>query len=201
MNLSEIFIRRPIATSLVMLGIAVFGIVAYRALPVSDLPERRLPDAQRQRGSAGRRSGHDGFRGGESPRAPVHHDRRPRRDDLVQPDRRLERHAAVRSRPQHRQRRGRRPDGHRGRDAPAAGRHAGAAVVPEVQPGRPADHVSRADLGHAADVRARRLRRNDDRAADFDGQRRVAGAGAGRAEVRGPRAGGSRRSCRRRRSA
>ena len=32
MNLSEIFIRRPIATSLVMLGIAVFGIVAYRAL-------------------------------------------------------------------------------------------------------------------------------------------------------------------------
>ena len=38
MNLSEIFIKRPIATSLLMLGVAVFGIVAYRALPVSDLP-------------------------------------------------------------------------------------------------------------------------------------------------------------------
>jgi hydrophobic/amphiphilic exporter-1 (mainly G- bacteria), HAE1 family len=43
MNLSELFIRRPIATSLVMLGIAVFGIVAYRALPVSDLPNVDFP--------------------------------------------------------------------------------------------------------------------------------------------------------------
>jgi len=43
MNLSEIFIRRPIATSLVMLGIAVFGIVAYRALAVSDLPNVDFP--------------------------------------------------------------------------------------------------------------------------------------------------------------
>jgi HAE1 family hydrophobic/amphiphilic exporter-1 len=43
MNLSEIFIRRPIATSLVMLGITVFGVVAYRALPVSDLPNVDFP--------------------------------------------------------------------------------------------------------------------------------------------------------------
>src|SRR5712692_6978737 len=38
MNLSEVFIRRPIATSLLMAAIALFGVVAYRALPVSDLP-------------------------------------------------------------------------------------------------------------------------------------------------------------------
>ena len=38
MNFSEIFIRRPIATSLLMVAIALFGVVAYRALPVSDLP-------------------------------------------------------------------------------------------------------------------------------------------------------------------
>jgi hydrophobic/amphiphilic exporter-1 (mainly G- bacteria), HAE1 family len=38
MNMSEFFIRRPIATSLLMLGIAMFGVIAYRALPVSDLP-------------------------------------------------------------------------------------------------------------------------------------------------------------------
>jgi len=43
MNLSEIFIRRPIATSLLMAGIALFGIVAYRALPVSDLPQVDYP--------------------------------------------------------------------------------------------------------------------------------------------------------------
>src|SRR5213075_3370626 len=43
MHLSEIFIRRPIATSLLMAGIALFGIVAYRALPVSDLPQVDYP--------------------------------------------------------------------------------------------------------------------------------------------------------------
>ena len=38
MSIPENFIRRPIATTLVMLAILVFGIVSYRALPVSDLP-------------------------------------------------------------------------------------------------------------------------------------------------------------------
>ena len=43
MNLSEVFIRRPIATSLLMVAIALFGIIAYRALPVSDLPQVDYP--------------------------------------------------------------------------------------------------------------------------------------------------------------
>ena len=43
MNLSEIFIRRPIATSLLMLAIALFGVVSYRALAVSDLPSVDYP--------------------------------------------------------------------------------------------------------------------------------------------------------------
>src|SRR6476469_9663874 len=43
MNLSEGFIRRPVATSLLMAGIALFGVVAYRALPVSDLPQVDYP--------------------------------------------------------------------------------------------------------------------------------------------------------------
>ena len=38
MNVSETFIRRPIATSLLMAAIALFGVVAYRGLPISDLP-------------------------------------------------------------------------------------------------------------------------------------------------------------------
>jgi HAE1 family hydrophobic/amphiphilic exporter-1 len=42
-NISEIFIRRPIATSLLMAAIALFGIVAYRALPISDLPQVDYP--------------------------------------------------------------------------------------------------------------------------------------------------------------
>ena len=43
MNFSEIFIRRPIATSLLMFGIALFGVVSYRALPVADLPSVDYP--------------------------------------------------------------------------------------------------------------------------------------------------------------
>ena len=46
MNLSETFIRRPIATSLLMAAIALFGLVAYRSLPVSDLPNVDLPTLQ-----------------------------------------------------------------------------------------------------------------------------------------------------------
>jgi HAE1 family hydrophobic/amphiphilic exporter-1 len=43
MNISEIFIRRPIMTTLVMLAILLFGIMGYRLLPVSDLPNVDFP--------------------------------------------------------------------------------------------------------------------------------------------------------------
>src|SRR5947199_235304 len=43
MNISKIFIDRPIATSLMMLAIALFGMIAYRSLPVSDLPNVDYP--------------------------------------------------------------------------------------------------------------------------------------------------------------
>ena len=63
MNFSANFIRRPIATSLLMLGIAVFGFMAYHALPVSDLAECRFPDHHRLGRPARRGSGYDGLRG------------------------------------------------------------------------------------------------------------------------------------------
>ncbi len=43
MNLSENFIRRPIASNLLMAGIAMFGILAYRSLGVNDLPKVDYP--------------------------------------------------------------------------------------------------------------------------------------------------------------
>jgi HAE1 family hydrophobic/amphiphilic exporter-1 len=43
MNISQGFIQRPIATSLLMAAIALFGGVAYRSLPVSDLPNVDFP--------------------------------------------------------------------------------------------------------------------------------------------------------------
>jgi len=47
-HFSEGFIKRPIATSLLMAGIALFGVIAYRALPVSDLPQVDYPTIQVQ---------------------------------------------------------------------------------------------------------------------------------------------------------
>lgn len=43
MSISGTFIARPIATSLLMAAIALFGAVAYSTLPVSDLPNVDLP--------------------------------------------------------------------------------------------------------------------------------------------------------------
>ena len=43
MNLAELFIRRPIMTGLVTASILMFGILAYRLLPVNDLPNVDYP--------------------------------------------------------------------------------------------------------------------------------------------------------------
>jgi HAE1 family hydrophobic/amphiphilic exporter-1 len=43
MNIPELFIRRPVMTTLVMIGILLFGILGYRLLPVSDLPAVDFP--------------------------------------------------------------------------------------------------------------------------------------------------------------
>src|SRR5207244_11683618 len=43
MNLAEIFIRRPVMTTLVMAAILLAGILGYRFLPVSDLPNVDFP--------------------------------------------------------------------------------------------------------------------------------------------------------------
>jgi HAE1 family hydrophobic/amphiphilic exporter-1 len=43
MNIAGVFIRRPVMTTLVMLAILLFGIIGYRALPVSDLPNVDFP--------------------------------------------------------------------------------------------------------------------------------------------------------------
>ena len=43
MKVAETFIARPVTTTLVMLGILIFGIFAYQLLPVSDLPNVDFP--------------------------------------------------------------------------------------------------------------------------------------------------------------
>jgi len=44
--MTALFIRRPVMTTLVMIGILFFGSVAYRRLPVSDLPSVDFPTIQ-----------------------------------------------------------------------------------------------------------------------------------------------------------
>jgi hydrophobe/amphiphile efflux-1 (HAE1) family protein len=46
MNISEVFIRRPIATSLLMAALALVGIVAFPLLPVAPLPQVDFPTIQ-----------------------------------------------------------------------------------------------------------------------------------------------------------
>ncbi|MCQ1853759.1 efflux RND transporter permease subunit [Neorhizobium galegae] len=43
MNLSETFIRRPVGTTLLAIGLMILGIAAYHFLPVSNLPSVDLP--------------------------------------------------------------------------------------------------------------------------------------------------------------
>jgi hydrophobe/amphiphile efflux-1 (HAE1) family protein len=46
MNISELFIRRPIATSLLMAALALVGIVSFPLLPVAPLPQVDFPTIQ-----------------------------------------------------------------------------------------------------------------------------------------------------------
>ena len=43
MNISEIFIRRPVMTTLVTIGILIFGLMSYFLLPISALPHVEYP--------------------------------------------------------------------------------------------------------------------------------------------------------------
>jgi HAE1 family hydrophobic/amphiphilic exporter-1 len=46
MNIPQLFIERPVMTTLVMIGVLLFGIAAYRLLPVSELPNVDFPTIQ-----------------------------------------------------------------------------------------------------------------------------------------------------------
>src|SRR5215218_10389953 len=43
MNIPELFIRRPVMTTLVTAAVTLFGFMAYEKLPVSDLPNVDFP--------------------------------------------------------------------------------------------------------------------------------------------------------------
>jgi len=45
-NISKPFIERPVATTMLMLALFIFGLFAYRYLPVSELPDVDYPTIQ-----------------------------------------------------------------------------------------------------------------------------------------------------------
>ena len=62
MSISETFIRRPIATALLMAGILLFGIATYTPLPVAALPNVDFPTIEVTAHLARARARHDGRR-------------------------------------------------------------------------------------------------------------------------------------------
>ena len=84
MNISEPFIHRPVATTLLTVAIAMAGGVAYSLLPVSPLPQVDFPTINVQASTARRKSRDHGVLGGDAARAPVRPHRGSHRDDLHQ---------------------------------------------------------------------------------------------------------------------
>ncbi|MBV8803854.1 MAG: efflux RND transporter permease subunit, partial [Sinobacteraceae bacterium] len=48
MNISRLFVLRPVATTLLMIALVLIGLVAVRFLPVSSLPDVDYPTIQVQ---------------------------------------------------------------------------------------------------------------------------------------------------------
>ena len=69
MSPSRIFILRPVATTLLMAAILVVGIVAFRFLPLSALPEVDYPTIQVQTFYPGASPDVDDLLGHRAPRA------------------------------------------------------------------------------------------------------------------------------------
>ena len=71
MSISTPFIRRPVATSLLMAALLLVGIAAYPLLPVAPLPKVDFPTIVGQRQAARRQPGDDGGHRGAAAGAAV----------------------------------------------------------------------------------------------------------------------------------
>ena len=60
MNLSAVFIARPVATTLLSLGVAIAGVLSYALLPVAPLPQVDYPAISVQASMPGCESGDHG---------------------------------------------------------------------------------------------------------------------------------------------
>ena len=189
-NLSELFIRRPVMTVALSVSVILFGLVAYFQLPVSDLPAVDYPGDPGAGELSGRHSGDDGQQRGHAAGAPVHADSRARAGDLEQHAGPHQLRAAVRSLEEPGRSRDRRAGGDHARVRAAAGRSAESADLHQDQPERSADHVPRAGQRHGDRRPALRLRQHASRRAAQHSARCQPGCGV-RHAVGGARQGRS----------
>ena len=174
-NFSEPFIRRPVGTTLLAIGLLLVGVVAYRFLPVASMPTVDFPTIS----VTASRPGADPETMAATVAAPLER----RLGEIPGVTELTSRSSlgttritgAVRSQPQHRRRRARRAGRDQCRADRPAGRPAVAAVVPQIQSGGDADHDPGAHLEYRAAERALRCRRHRDRPAPVPDRRRRRG--------------------------
>ena len=179
MNPSRIFIDRPVATSLLMIAILLVGIVAFRFLPLSALPEVDYPTIQVQT-----------FYPGASPEvmtsavtaplgAAIRPDGESQPDDVAKLRRLVGHHVEVRPRHRPRHRRAGSAGGDQRRRQSFARRPAGAADLRQGQSGRRADPDARRRFERDEADRRRRHHRDPPRAEIVGASRRRAGLDLG----------------------
>ncbi len=175
MNISESFIRRPIATALLMAGLLVFGVASYALLPVAALPNVDFPTIEVRAQLPGASPDtmassvatplEQQFAAIPGLAADVVHER---------PREHLD-HPAIRPQPRHRRRGGRRAGRDQRRRRPAAEEPAEPADLQEDQSGGPFDPDLRGHLGRHADRRCRSVRLQRARRIAVAHSRRLAG--------------------------
>ena len=184
MNLSELFIRRPITTTLIMLGITVFGVMAYRLLARQRSPGYRLSHHSGERESPRGQPTDRGVGCSPAARKAVLEHRWPELDQLDEFARQHEHHASIRLEPQYRRRRPGCAVDDCEDAAPAPTPDAHAALVPESQSRGSTCRPPRATVTHLAHLDGRRVRRINHGAAHFDSKRRRAGGSVWRRQIR-----------------
>ena len=95
MNISRLFIERPIMTVLVCFAIVLFGTVAFRALPVAALPSVDYPTIQVTAALPGRQPRNHGVHRRHAAGASVLHHRGNLLDEFDEYARRHRHHGAV----------------------------------------------------------------------------------------------------------
>ena len=149
-NISEPFIRRPVATSLLMVGVILLGLLGYKLLPISALPTVDFPTIEVTTLYPGASAGRDGLVGHHAARAAVRTDQRAGVDELDEFVWHLDHHAAIRTRSPDRCRRAGCAGGDQRRERLSADRPAESAEIQQGQSGRHADPHPRDHLGQSA---------------------------------------------------